>query len=95
MDETANFLRDWWPIAVCMVGLVGWFFRLESRAMANGDDIKREGIERGNAIAAMELRIERTRREDLEQRKQDRDDTNRILSDVQSDIKQLLRQISK
>lgn len=95
MSETINAIKDWWAILLGVAGFVAWFVRLEARAMRNSDDITREATSRKGDLVALELRLEKQRKEDMDLRKQDREDTKRLLQDVQSDIKLLLQRTAK
>jgi hypothetical protein len=93
MSETVNIIKDWWAIFIGAIGLVAWFIRLESRSLRNSDDVVKETRARKEELASLELRLEKQRKEDLAQRKEDRENTNEILRAVQTDIKLLLQKV--
>jgi len=95
MSETVNVIKDWWAILLGAIGLVAWFVRLESRSIRNSDDVVKETKARKEDLTALEIRLERQRKEDLAQRKEDRENTNEILRSVQADIKLLLQKVGK
>jgi hypothetical protein len=63
--------------------------------MRNSDDLTIEAASRKAELVALETRIEKQRKEDMELRRQDREDTKRMLQEVQSDIKLLLQRTAK
>ena len=93
MSEAVNIIKDWWAIFIGAIGLVAWFIRLESRSLRNSDDVVKETRARKEELASLELRLEKQRKEDLAQRKEDRENTNEILRAVQTDIKLLLQKV--
>jgi hypothetical protein len=93
MSEAVNIIKDWWAIFIGAIGLVAWFIRLESRSLRNSDDVVKEAKARKEELASLELRLEKQRKEDLAQRKEDRENTNEILRAVQTDIKLLLQKV--
>lgn len=95
MQDTLTTLKDWWALLLGFLGLAAWFVRLEARAMRNSDDITREATSRKSELMSLELRLEKQRKEDMDLRKQDREDTKRLLQEVQSDIKTLLQRTAK
>jgi hypothetical protein len=95
MTDTITALKDAWAFILAAVALVAWFVRLEARAMRNSDDLTIEAASRKAELVALETRIEKQRKEDMELRRQDREDTKRMLQEVQSDIKLLLQRTAK
>lgn len=66
----------WWPIIVAFVASVFWLSRLEWRGLQNSSEIKRLWAQR---------------KEDLESAQRARDETNKILDEIRTDIKELLK----
>jgi len=64
-----------WLIGGAIAGIV-WLVRLEAIALANRQEIKRLWDQRG---------------EDLNAAKEARDETNKMLSEIRTDVKDLLR----
>lgn len=97
MSEILTAIKDWGLLAILgtFAGLVAWLVRLESRAVSNSNNITQEAVNRKTELAALELRLEKQRREDMELRKQDREDLRRMVQDMQSDIKTLLQRTAK
>jgi hypothetical protein len=95
VTDTFNAVKDAWAIILGVIGLVAWFVRLEARAMRNSDELGKETQSRKSELVALELRLEKQRQEDMTQRKEDRDTTNAMIRDVQSDIKLLLQRTAK
>ena len=75
-----ELLKAFWPIAVAFVGFLVWLIRLEARSIENGKEIKR---------------LWNQRKEDLEASRQARDDTNKLLAEIRSDIKDLISKVGK
>lgn len=73
-----QLLLDLWPIALAFVAFLVWLIRLESRSIENGKEIKR---------------LWNQRKEDLESAKAARDETNKILHEIQKDIKSLIARV--
>jgi hypothetical protein len=94
-DNSTKNLRVTTKTAIFIgaIGLVAWFIRLESRSLRNSDDVVKEAKARKEELASLELRLEKQRKEDLAQRKEDRENTNEILRAVQTDIKLLLQKV--
>jgi len=91
MSEALSAIKDWWAIIMGVCGVLIWLVRLESRAIRNSADNE----SRKQELIALELRLEKQRKEDMELRREDREDTKRILQEVQRDIKLLLQQAVK
>lgn len=66
----------WWPIIIAFVASVFWLSRLEWRGLQNSSEIKRLWAQR---------------KEDLESAQRARDETNKILDEIRTDIKELLK----
>ena len=75
-----ELLKTLWPFAVAFVGFLVWLIRLEARSIENGKEIKR---------------LWNQRKEDLEASRQARDDTNKLLAEIRSDIKDLISKVGK
>jgi uncharacterized protein YoxC len=73
-----QLLLDLWPIALAFVAFLVWLIRLESRSIENSKEIKR---------------LWNQRKEDLEAAKTARDETNKILHEIQKDIKSLIARV--
>jgi hypothetical protein len=71
-----DILRDWWVVAMAAVGGIMWLSRLEWRGLQNESEIRRLWLQR---------------KEDLESAQKARDETNKLLDEIRSDIKLLLR----
>jgi len=75
-----ELVRDFWAIIAAVIGMIVWFIRLESRGIANAEDIKRLWIQR---------------KEDKEAEKDGRDRIERRLDEMGNDIKTVLRGMAK
>ena len=75
-----DLVRDFWAIIAAVIGMIVWFIRLESRGIANAEDIKRLWIQR---------------KEDKEAEKDGRDRIERRLDEMGNDIKTVLRGMAK
>lgn len=73
-------IKAFWPITMAFVGLIVWLVRLESRSIENGKEIKR---------------LWHQRREDLESSRLAREHTNKILEEIQRDIKALIGKVGQ
>lgn len=71
-----DILRDWWVVVAGGVAALLWLSRLEWRGLQNEAEIKR---------------LWSQRKEDLQQAQQAREDTNKMLDEIRSDIKLLLQ----
>ena len=70
-----ELIKTFWPIAVAFVAFLAWLVRLEARSIENTKEIKR---------------LWHQRREDLEASRLAREDTNKILAEIRTDIKNLI-----
>lgn len=100
MIETV--IQDWWHVMAAAAIFVSGYGQLRYRVnqtekadQAHSDALEHETQSRKAELVALELRLEKQRQEDMVQRKEDRDNTNAMLREVQSDIKVLLQRISK
>lgn len=93
MAELLDTIVRWWPILLGFTSLVVWFIRIELRSLENSNKIMREGQARKEDLTNLELRLEKQRAEDQAQRKEDRDNTNSLIREVQGDIKLLLQRV--
>ena len=75
-----ELIKDYWPMVVTLFGFFAWLIRLESRSIENGKEIKR---------------LWHQRREDLEASRLAREDTNKMLAEIQRDIKDLIARVGK
>ena len=75
-----ELIKTFWPITMAFVGLIVWLVRLESRSIENGKEIKR---------------LWNQRREDLEASRLARESTNKILEEIQRDIKALIGKVGQ
>lgn len=71
----AESVLQYWPIAVGFVGFLVWLIRLEGRSVENTKEIKR---------------LWNQRKEDLEVSRLSREETNKMLSEIRTDIKTLM-----
>lgn len=75
--EMDDVLVNYWRQFLAGVAFIVWLVRLESKAMSNEKEIKR---------------IREQRNEDLRLAKEARDQTNEMLKEIRTDIKNLIRQ---
>ena len=75
-----DWIPDSWKIALAVVAFVVWLVRLESKGLQNEREIKR---------------LWNQRKEDLDAAREDRQRIHKILSEIQSDIKQLIAKVGK
>jgi len=75
-----DWIPDSWKIALAVVAFVVWLVRLEAKGLQNEREIKR---------------LWNQRKEDLDAAKEDRQRIHDILSEIQSDIKQLIAKVGK
>jgi hypothetical protein len=73
-----ELFKTFWPVIVAFVGFLVWLIRLESRSIENTKEIKR---------------LWHQRREDLESSRLARENTNKILEEIQRDIKALIGKV--
>ena len=71
-----DVFREWWAVIAGAVAGLFWLSRLEWRGLQNEAEIKR---------------LWSQRKEDLAQAQQAREDTNKMLDEIRSDIKLLLQ----
>ena len=69
-----------WKVALAAVAFVVWLVRLEAKGLQNEREIKR---------------LWNQRKEDLDAAREDRQRIHQILSEIQSDIKQLIAKVGK
>lgn len=70
-------LKEYWAVLMGAFGFVSWLVRLEAMAKTNGKEL---------------LRLEKQMDRDRLDAQSSRRETNDILKDMQSDIKQLIRE---
>ena len=75
-----DWMPDSWKIALTVVAFVVWLVRLESKGLQNEREIKR---------------LWNQRKEDLDAAREDRQRIHNILTEIQSDIKQLIAKVGK
>jgi hypothetical protein len=75
-----DVLREWWGLVTAGIAGLFWLSRLEWRGLQNEAEIKRMWSQR---------------KEDLASAQRARDETNEMLAEIRTDIKQLLQQGSK
>jgi len=75
-----DWIPDSWKIALAVVAFVVWLVRLESKGLQNEREIKR---------------LWNQHKEDLDAAREDRQRIHNILSEIQSDIKQLIAKVGK
>ena len=75
-----DVLREWWGLIMAGVAGLFWLSRLEWRGLQNEAEIKRMWSQR---------------KEDLASAQRARDETNEMLAEIRTDIKQLLQQGGK
>ena len=75
-----DMLREWWGVAVGIVGAIVWALRVEFSTKTNTSEIRRLWYQRD---------------EDLRAHKQARDRTNEMLREVRDDIKKLIERAGK
>jgi hypothetical protein len=75
-----ELFKTFWPVIVAFVGFLVWLIRLESRSIENTKEIKR---------------LWHQRREDLESSRLARENTNKILEEIQRDIKALIGKVGQ
>ena len=71
----AETVLQYWPIVMGFIAFLVWLIRLEGRSVENTKEIKR---------------LWNQRKEDLEISRQSREDTNKMLSEIRTDIKTLM-----
>lgn len=74
-----EYFREMLAAGSVVVAVAVWLIRLESKALSNEKEIKR---------------LWQQRKEDLEHAQKARDETNKMLSEMRTDIKMILRNIS-
>jgi len=96
------FIKEWWFLIAYAIAFVAGYSQLKWRVaqaekadVAHTDALASETQSRKSELIALELRLEKQRQEDMTQRKEDRDTTNAMIRDVQSDIKLLLQRTAK
>ena len=75
-----EFIKTLWPVGVGFVAFLVWMIRLESKGLQNEREIKR---------------LWNQRKEDLDAAREDRKRIHDTLSEIQSDIKQLIGKVGK
>jgi hypothetical protein len=75
-----ELFKTFWPVIMAFVGFLVWLIRLEARSIENTKEIKR---------------LWHQRREDLESSRIARENTNKILEEIQRDIKALIGKVGQ
>jgi len=71
---------QYWPVVMGFIGFLVWLIRLENRSVENTKEIKR---------------LWNQRKEDLDTAKSAREETNKMLSEIRDDIKDLISRVGK
>ena len=75
-----EWMHEGWKVIVGAVAFLVWLVRLEAKGLQNEREIKR---------------LWNQRKEDLDAAREDRQRIHNILSEIQSDIKQLIAKVGK
>lgn len=76
----ADIIRDFWAVIVGVLAAVVWLVRLEARGISNAAEVRRLWAQR---------------KEDMEVQKEQREEANKMLTEIRSDVKDLLRGLGK
>ncbi len=77
--DSMDYLKEILAAGSAVVAFLIWLIRLEAKALGNEKEIKR---------------LWQQRKEDLEQAQTSRDETNKMLAEMRSDIKMILKNSS-
>lgn len=75
-----DLIRDFWGVIVGGLAAIVWLVRLEARGISNAAEVRRLWAQR---------------REDMEAQREQREEANKMLTEIRSDVKDLLRGIGK
>lgn len=73
-------ILEWWPVILAGGGGLVWLSRLEWQGLKNQADIKQMQLQR---------------KEDIENSQRSRDETNKVLDEIRTDIKMLLGRVPR
>jgi len=76
----ADLIREFWVVIVGVLAAVVWLVRLEARGISNAAEVRRLWAQR---------------KEDLDAQREQREEANKMLTEIRSDVKDLLRGIGK
>ena len=76
----AEFIKEWWGLAVAIFGFIAWIIRMEGRMMANSREIER---------------LWEQRKLDMDAAKSDRAEVKEMLKEMRDDIRSLAAEIRK
>jgi hypothetical protein len=76
----ADLIRDFWGVIIGALAAVVWLVRLEARGISNAAEVRRLWAQR---------------KEDLDAQREQREEANKMLTEIRSDVKDLLRGIGK
>lgn len=76
----ADLIRDFWGVIIGALAAVVWLVRLEARGISNAAEVRRLWAQR---------------KEDLDAQREQREEANKMLTEIRSDVKDLLRGLGK
>jgi hypothetical protein len=80
MEVMADLISDFWGIIIGALTAVVWLVRLEARGISNAAEVRRLWAQR---------------KEDMEAQREQREEANKMLTEIRSDVKDLLRGVGK
>lgn len=80
VEMMADLIRDFWGVIIGALAAVVWLVRLEARGISNAAEVRRLWAQR---------------KEDMEVQKEQREEANKMLTEIRSDVKDLLRGLGK
>ena len=76
----ADLINDFWGIIIGALTAVVWLVRLEARGISNSAEVRRLWAQR---------------KEDMDAQKEQRGEANKMIAEIRSDIKDVLRRLGQ
>jgi len=76
----ADMIREFWGVIVGGLAAIVWLVRLEARGISNAAEVRRLWAQR---------------KEDMDAQKEQRGEANKMIAEIRSDIKDVLRRLGQ
>ena len=80
VEMMADLIRDFWGVIIGALAAVIWLVRLESRGISNAAEVRRLWAQR---------------KEDMDVQREQRGEANKMIAEIRSDIKDVLKRLGQ
>ena len=80
VEMMADLIRDFWGVIIGALAAVVWLVRLESRGISNAAEVRRLWAQR---------------KEDMDAQREQRGEANKMIAEIRSDIKDVLKRLGQ